>query len=83
LSAERPRLALEPRAAIGVGAEDVGQDLQGDVAPQPAVARAIDLAHAARAERRDDLVRPKRVPGWRGMGRGIIRRAASCRRLVG
>ena len=34
-----------------------GQDLDRDVAPQLAVARAIDLAHAARAERRDDRVR--------------------------
>ena len=32
------------------------QDLDGDVAPELAVARAIDLAHAAGAERRHDRV---------------------------
>ena len=31
-------------------------DLDGDVATELVVARAIDLAHAARAERRDDPV---------------------------
>jgi hypothetical protein len=38
------------------------QDLDGDVATELAVARAIHLAHAAHAERRDDRVRPERVP---------------------
>ena len=33
------------------------QDLDRDVPPQLGVARAIDLAHAAGAERRDDRVR--------------------------
>ena len=34
-----------------------GQHLDGDLAFELSVARAIDLAHAARAQRRDDLVR--------------------------
>ena len=33
------------------------QDLDRDVAPELAVARAIDFAHAASSERRDDGVR--------------------------
>ena len=34
-----------------------GQHLQGDVAPELGIARAIHLPHPARAERRTDLVR--------------------------
>ena len=53
----RPRLLLEAlRARLGSSANDGGQDLDRDVAAEPRVARAIDLAHAAGAERRDDLV---------------------------
>ena len=33
------------------------QHLDGDVAIQPSVARAIDFAHPAGAERRDDFIR--------------------------
>ena len=50
------RFALEAREPIGVGRERVGQDLDRDVAIQLRVARAIDLAHPAGAERRQDLV---------------------------
>jgi hypothetical protein len=31
-------------------------DLEGDVAPEPRVLRPIELAHAARADERNDLV---------------------------
>ena len=60
------RLALEPRAAIGIAGEDGGQDLDGDVALEPRVARPVDLAHAARADRRDDLVRAESGAGRHG-----------------
>ena len=79
---ERPRFAREAGAALGVGGEVGRQDLDGDVATELAVARAIDLAHAAGAERGDDRVgpeltihhresylpqpRPRRRPGARG-----------------
>ena len=33
------------------------QDLDRDVAVEPCVARAVDFAHAAGGDRRDDLVR--------------------------
>ena len=36
--------------AIGIVGERGGQDLDRDVAAEPRVARAIDLAHAAGAE---------------------------------
>ncbi len=49
-------LALEPREPIGIERERFGQDLQRDVAIQLRVARAIDLAHPACAERRLNFV---------------------------
>src|SRR5262249_49910834 len=48
--------ALEALAAAGSGAERGREDLDRDVAVEPDVTGAIHLAHAARAERRDDLV---------------------------
>ena len=53
---ERLRLAREAGEAIGIGSERLRQDLDRDVAIEPRVARAIDLAHAAGAEQRDDFV---------------------------
>ena len=51
------RLALEACDTIGIERERVGDDLQRDVTTEFCIARAIDLAHAARAEGGDDLVR--------------------------
>ena len=53
---ERLRFALEARQPLGIGGEAVRQDLDRDVAIELRVARAIDLAHAAGANDRDDLV---------------------------
>src|SRR6185436_11304683 len=53
----RPRLALEAREAIGGGVGLRGKDLDRDLAPEPRVVGAIDLAHAAPADRAEDLVR--------------------------
>ena len=41
----------------------LGQDLDRDLAAQPRVARPVDLAHPARAERGEDLVRPEPCSG--------------------
>ena len=60
------RLALEAREALGVLRERGGQRLDRDVAPEPRVAGAIHLAHAARAERRDDLVGAEAGAGGQG-----------------
>jgi len=49
-------LALESGKPFGAGVHLGGQHLERDVAPQAQVLCAIDLAHAARAERADDLV---------------------------
>ena len=51
------RFALEPREALGIGGERRRQDLEGDVALQSAVTRAVDLPHAAGRDEAEDLVR--------------------------
>ena len=51
------RLGREARERLGVAGQLLGQDLDRDLAVQPRVPRAVDLAHAAGAERGDDLVR--------------------------
>ena len=60
---ERLGLALKTGDALRVGDEGVGQDLDRHVAPEFRVAGAIHLAHAAGAERRQDLVRAKACAG--------------------
>ena len=47
---------LKSREPIGIARERVGQDFDRDLALQPRIFRAIHLAHAARAEKRDDLI---------------------------
>ena len=46
------RLASEPCKALGIGSDVLGQDLERDVAVERRVTRAVDLAHAARADGR-------------------------------
>ena len=48
--------AREAGQALGVLREQLRQDLDGHIAVQAAVAGAIHLAHAARAQRADDFV---------------------------
>ena len=48
--------ALKAGQPVRVCRDRRGQDLHRDLALQPGVRRAIDLAHAARAERREDVV---------------------------
>lgn len=50
------RLALEALANVRVRGEALGQDLDRDRSVEGHVARAIDLSHPTRAQRRDDLV---------------------------
>src|SRR5262245_58807206 len=50
------RLALEPGARLRALGQVRGQHLDGYVAPQPRVPRAIDLAHPSRAKRSDDFI---------------------------
>ncbi len=55
---ERLGFARKPHQPIGIGREALGQHLQRDVAIELAVARTIDLSHAAFAELRHDLIEP-------------------------
>jgi hypothetical protein len=43
----------------GIAAEGSRQHFDRHIAPEPRVASPIDLAHAAGANQRDDLVRPQ------------------------
>ena len=49
-------LALEPGERVGILGEVGRQHLDGDVAIEPRVARAVDLAHSAGAQRSQDRV---------------------------
>ena len=53
---EHLRLASQAREALGIGRDRCGQNFYRDVAAQLEVARAIDLAHAALAEQREQLI---------------------------
>jgi hypothetical protein len=58
-----PRLPFEAGAEDGVLRQGRQQNLQRNVTIEPAIACAIDLAHAAGANRRDDFVRTDARPG--------------------
>ena len=60
------RLAVEAGAQLGVGGELRRQHLDRDRAIEPRIARAVDLAHPAGADRRDDLIRPESRAGCQG-----------------
>ena len=67
------RLLLEaPQRGRGRAANARRQHLDGDVAAEPRVARAIDLAHPAGAEQADDLVTAPARAG-RELGRAAVR----------
>jgi len=66
---QRPRFACEARAPLGISREVRRQELDRDIAAKLAVARAIDLAHAARAERRHDSVGAELTVQHRGSTR--------------
>jgi hypothetical protein len=54
------RFPLEPAAEL------CQRDLDGDRATHPRIARAVDLAHAARTDERRDLIRAKSATDERG-----------------
>ena len=55
------RLAPEPGEPLGVLRHLAGQHLEGDLAPELRVGRAVHLAHAAGADRRRDPVVGERL----------------------
>ena len=58
-----PRLLLEAAQASGVLRERRRQHLDRDLAAEPRILRAVDLAHAPGADRVEDLVGPELRPG--------------------
>jgi hypothetical protein len=63
---EHLRLAFEPGEAVGVGREEVRQDLDGDVTVQLRVARLVNLAHAAGPDGRQHFIRAEASAGSKG-----------------
>src|SRR6266850_6118072 len=68
---EQMGLALEAREPLRIGGKQLGQDLDGDVAPELRVARTIHFAHAARAESGQDFVRAEEGAGCQGHQRVV------------
>ena len=54
---EQLGFAMKPGEPLGVSGKAVRQDLDRDVALQPGIACAIHLAHAARSQQVQNLVR--------------------------
>jgi hypothetical protein len=66
-------LAREPREPIAISSDKLGQNLQRDIAIERHVAGAIDLAHAARTDEREDFVRTEaRAGGKSHLSRRMI-----------
>ena len=53
------RFLLESPQPVGIAGEIGGQNLDGNFAAQSRIFRAVHFTHAARAQRRDDLVGPE------------------------
>ena len=70
-------LRAETRQSVGVGRESFGQHLDRDVAIQLRVARPIDLAHAAFADRRGDFVDAEAGAEGEGQRWGLYGRSDS------
>src|ERR1035438_9988349 len=56
---DRFSLAFKTRFQIRIGRKMGRQDLDGYISTQPGVARTVHFSHAARAQRRLNLVRPE------------------------
>lgn len=81
---ERARLAIEAFQPLGIGGGVFRKKLQGNLAPQPGVTRAVHLSHAAGPDGGDDLVAPRRVPIESAMRRWLRRSVdSSGRRRTG
>ena len=58
----------EARQTVGVSRESVGKNLQRNITIQFRVACAVDLAHPAGAEHRDDFIGAEARSGGEGHG---------------
>ena len=67
-------LAFEPPHAFGVLRDIRGKNLEGNIAREARVVRAVHLAHTSRAEPAEDLVRPETRSRSQRHGRAIVAR---------
>ena len=75
------RLLLEAAQSARVLREGRREDLDGDVAPEPRVARPVHLSHAARADAAGDLVGTELLVGAQARGRLTAVHGACSRRV--
>ena len=64
---EHFRFALEPRQALRIVREGIGQEFDRDRAIELCVARAVDLSHSAFAQLGHDLIASKGLAYHRGL----------------
>src|SRR5205085_6908036 len=74
----RPSLTFEARQRLRIVGETFGQYLDGHLTVQPGIARPVNFAHSARAERRQDFVRAE--PSADGKSHRYLPCAATRRR---
>ena len=65
---ERARLAAKPRQPLGVPRELVRQNLDGNIASQLVIVRAVHLSHSAGAQTRHDAMRSELPTGTKPIG---------------
>jgi hypothetical protein len=65
---DRPRFVFESAQTIRVICHRRGEHFDGDVAIKTRIAGAVDFAHPASAERRDDFVRAEARTGRESQG---------------
>lgn len=65
------RLTREPPKAIGIRRQFARQNLNGDITPEPRIARLVDLAHPALADLRGDLVCAEPSASHEGHGKRL------------
>jgi hypothetical protein len=73
----RPRLLLETLTRLRIRGERPGQDLDGDCAIEPCIARPIHLAHATFADGTDDFIGAESGARIEGHVHCILRRRSS------
>ena len=74
-------LALETGQGMGISIQMLGEDLDGHVALEPAIAGAIDFSHTSSAQGGDNLIPSEAGAG--GEGHGGLRQVVYLTRLAG
>jgi hypothetical protein len=73
------RFLLEAAETVLIVREGRGEDLDGHVAAEARIARAVHFAHSSRSNERENFVRPKLTAGSEWQGGGIIHGPAPIR----